>query len=395
MKVAIVHNTYRQPGGEDAVVAEETRLLESHGHKVVSYRRGNHELDGMSKPKLLLQVKDVVHSTSSKHDVRELIRAEKPDIVHIHNTFLMISPSAYEACEEEGVPVVQTLHNFRLLCPGGTFNRAGFVCEECIGGNFWSGIRHGCYRDSSAMTSVVALMLKFHQFQGTWNRSINRYVALSEFARSKFIQGGLPADKIHVKPNFLGMDPGQKSGPGKYALFVGRLSPEKGVDILLSAWSQLRSPLPLMIVGDGPLRESLNSRVSSLGLKDVTIRSWCPRDEVLAAMKSAAFVVMPSTWYEGFPLTIIESFACGTPVICSRLGSMQEIVEDGCTGLHFNPGDSADLASKIDLALAKTEYLDAMGRAARRRYEKLYTAERNYTKLMDIYEQTIATRARK
>src|SRR5882672_11376204 len=285
MKIAIVHNTYQQPGGEDAVVAEETRLLESHGHQVVSYRRSNHELDGMSKARLLLQVKDVVHSTSSKREVRELIRTEKPDIVHIHNTFLMISPSAYEACEEEAVPIVQTLHNFRLLCPAGTFNRAGYVCEECIGGNFWSGIRHGCYRDSSAMTSAVALMLKFHQIQGTWNRSIDGYVALSEFARSKFINGGLPAGKIHVKPNFVGTDPGPENGPAEHVLYVGRLAPEKGVDVLLSAWSQLRSPLPLMIVGEGPQRESLNSQMNCLRLKDVTIKPWCTRDEVLAAIK--------------------------------------------------------------------------------------------------------------
>jgi glycosyltransferase involved in cell wall biosynthesis len=393
MKVTIIHNTYQQPGGEDTAVAEETRLLESRGHKIVSYRRSNHELDGMPKTKLFFRVKDIVHSSSSKREVRDLIRSEKPDIVHIHNTFLMISPSAYEACQEEGVPVVQTLHNFRLLCPGVYFNRAGAVCEDCIGGRFWSGIRHGCYRDSSAMTAAVALMLKFHEFRRTWNRSVDGYVALSEFARGKFIYGGLPAEKIYVKPNFLSADPGPKNAPGEYALFVGRLSPEKGVDILLSAWALLKSPMPLVIIGDGPLRQSLNAQINSLGLKNVTIKSWCPRDDVLDAMKRAAVLVMPSTWYEGFPLTIVESFACGTPVVCSRLGSMEEIVSDGGTGLHFNPGEPADLADKIDSVLTKTEWLAAMGRVARRRYEELYTAEKNYTALMGIYEQTIATKA--
>src|SRR5215475_11848041 len=178
MKIAVVHNTYQHPGGEDVVVAEETRLLKDHGHQVVSYNRSNTELEDMSNAQLLVQIKDVVYSHDSQNDIRKLIRTERPDIVHIHNTFLMISPSAYDACKQEGVPVVQTLHNFRLLCPGGTFSRDGAVCEECIGGNLWNGIRHGCYRNSRTMTSAVALMLKFHDIRGTWNNWVDGYVAL-------------------------------------------------------------------------------------------------------------------------------------------------------------------------------------------------------------------------
>ena len=190
MKIATIHNSYQQPGGEDIVVAEETGLLESRGHKVVAYRRSNRELEGMSTPKLLLKAKDVVNSDRSKREIQQFLRNEAPDLVHIHNTFLMISPSAYAACKEEGVPVVQTLHNFRLLCPGAALSRNGTVCEECIDGSLWNGIRHGCYRNSRGMTAAVALMLKFHQMRGTWDSSVDSYVALTQFARGKFVEGG-------------------------------------------------------------------------------------------------------------------------------------------------------------------------------------------------------------
>jgi glycosyltransferase involved in cell wall biosynthesis len=394
MKIATIHNTYQQPGGEDVVVAEETRLLESYGHKVVSYRRSNHELDDMSTVRRLIQIKDVVHSSRSKNDIQSLIRKEKPDVVHVHNTFLMISPSAYEACRQEGVPIVQTLHNYRLLCPAATLSREGVVCEECIHGDFWSGIRHGCYRNSSSMTSVVAAMLKFHQQRGTWKESVDGYVALSEFARDKFTHGGLPAEKIHVKPNFVGSDPGPKTGSGEFVLFVGRLVPEKGPDLLLSAWGHLKNAPKLMIIGDGPSRDALQRQIESTHLRNVRIMPWMPKNEVMEAIQKASVLVVPSTWYEGFPMTIVEAFACGTPVICSRLGALQEIVTDECTGLHFRAGDALDLADKVESLLGNSERVARMGREARQRFEERYTAPKNYLKLMNIYEQTIAAHSR-
>jgi len=394
MKVAIIHNTYQQPGGEDVVVAEEKRMLENHGHNVVSYQRSNSELELMSKYQLLLQAKDVVYSQDSKREIQNLFRKEKPDVAHFHNTFVMISPSAYEACKEEGVPVVQTLHNFRLLCPGGFFHRDGGVCEECLGGNLWNGIRHGCYRNSQSMTSIVALMLKFHQFRGTWSKSVDGYIALSEFARSKFVEGGLPAEKIHVKPNFLDVDPCAKTTPGEFALFVGRLVPEKGVDVLLSAWKQLKGGPPLLIIGDGPLKNSLEAQIKSEDILNIQILPWMPRKRVLDAIKKAAVLIVPSTWYEGFPMTVVEAFACGTPVICSRLGSLQEIVVDGHNGLHFAAGDPTELANKVRFLFANCEKTVEMGLAARRQFDELYTEEKNYVQLMDIYARTIAASSR-
>lgn len=227
MKIVVIHNTYQHPGGEDVVVAAECSLLLDRRHQVVSYGRSNHELEQMSKPRQLLMVKDIVYSNDSKRDIRGLLQKEEPDLVHVHNTFMMISPSIYEACGEMGVPVVQTLHNFRLLCPAWTLARNGKVCEECVNRGLWRGVLHGCYRDSHLMTAAVALMLQVHRYRGTWNEQVDGYVALSDFARRKFIEGGLPAEKIHVKPNFVFPDPGEREKPGHYALFVGQLWSKK------------------------------------------------------------------------------------------------------------------------------------------------------------------------
>ena len=263
MKILLIHNTYQHPGGEDTVVAAETALLRERGHHVVTYLRSNHELDQLSRSRQLLLVKDIVYSEHSKRDIRELLKKEEPDLVHVHNTFMMISPSIYDACRGLGVPVVQTLHNFRLLCPGWTLSRNGEVCEECIDHGLWRSILHGCYRDSHLMSAAVALMLQAHRYYGTWDCGIDGYIALSHFARRKFIQGGLPPTKLHVKPNFVFPDPGEREMPGRYAVFVGRLSQEKGVATLVAAWRKLHSPIPLVLVGEGPLRRSLEAEVAA------------------------------------------------------------------------------------------------------------------------------------
>ena len=394
MKIAIVHNTYQRPGGEDMIVAAETALLESRGHKVVRYSRSNDEIAALSGAQRLLTAKNIVHSERSKREIFDLLKNEKPDVVHVHNTFMVISPSVYEACRQAEVPVVQTLHNYRLLCPGWSLSRDGQICEECLEHGLWRGVWHGCYRDSKWMTAAVALMLQVHRRRGTWTHSVDSYVALTNFAREKFIQGGIPAPAIHVKPNFPDYDPGERTSPGHFALFIGRLDPEKGVKTLLSAWERLRDRIPLVVMGDGPLRQSLEAEVAAKNRSNIAFTGWCERADVVAAIKAAAFLVIPSTWYEGFPMTLVEAFACGTPVICSRLGGLQEIVEHHRTGLHFNPGDASDLASTVASAWAQPSLLCAMGHAARKEFEAKYTAARNYELLLKIYEQTIASARR-
>ena len=394
MKILLVHNTYQQPGGEDVVFEQERRLLEQMGHTVVTYCRSNHEIEELSTIGRATLVMRTVWAGDTHQDFGALLVRENPDIVHVHNTFVMISPSIYSACREHGVPVVQTLHNFRLLCPGAQFLRDGKVCEDCVEHSLWRSVWHGCYRDSRPATASVALMLAWHRRSGTWDELIDRYIALTEFARNKFIASGLPADKIVVKPNFVAPDPGAKQSPGAYAVFVGRISKEKGLHALLNAWDRLPKNCALQIIGDGPQRQELEQEAQRRGLSSIQFRGRLSHAETLAAIKGSYLLVMPSQWYEGFPMTIAESFACGTPVICSKLGAMQEIVNDTRTGLHFAPANAEDLAQKLAWAFAHPSEMAAMGRAARGEYEARYTPQRAYRQLLDIYEQTVAGYAR-
>jgi len=242
---------------------------------------------------------------------------------------MMVSPSIYNACQEASVPTVQTLHNYRLLCPSATFFRNNRVCEDCRSHGLWRGIWHGCYRSSRAQTSAVALMLAIHRWRRTWASAVDRFVALSRFSRQKFVEAGMPAAKISVKPNFLFTDPGCRAGRGEYALFVGRLSPEKGVLTLLEAWRRLRVDIPFQIAGDGPELELLQTKLMEMRLPHVRFLGQLPHEEVIAALKGARWLIVTSQLYENFPMTIVEAFACGVPVIASQLGAMLEIIEDG------------------------------------------------------------------
>ena len=389
MKIFVVHNEYQEPGGEDTVFQQEVSLLSRFGHEVLTYQRSNLEIGHPSGLQQLSLLRQLVWAKDTRQDIFGILRREKPAIVHVHNTFTQISPSVYAACAEAGVPVVQTLHNFRLLCPAATFSRNGRVCEDCATHSLWHGVSHGCYRNSRMSTAAVAAMLTVHRRLHTWTERIHHYIALTEFARQKFVSGGLPAEKISVKPNFVYPDPGQASGKGEYAIFVGRLSGEKGLRTLLDAWSRLNNSVPLQIIGDGIMRTELEEQAARSNLSSVYFCGRMKRDEAQKAIRSARFVVLPSECYENFPMAVAEGFACGLPVICSRLGAMQEIVEDQRTGLHFIPNNSEDLAEKVAWAWAHPEQIRIMGKEAREEYQNKYTAERNYSMLMDIYHRTL------
>jgi FkbM family methyltransferase len=392
MKILVVHNRYRQPGGEDVVFEQERELLERVGNQVVIYSRTNLEMDALSSgPQRLILVKNMVSSSETHREFSKLLAEEKPDVVHIHNTFVMVSPSIYSACVEQGVPVVQTLHNYRLLCPAATLFRDGHPCEECREHGLWRAARHGCYRDSRLAAATVAVMLSVHRQRHTWDRKVDAYIALSEFARSKFVEGGLPAEKIFVKPNFVSPDPGVGPATREYAVFAGRLSAEKGVTTLLAAWDRLKNPIPLMILGDGPDRKELEAQVTPRCVNAVSFLGHLKREETLAMMQKARVVIVPSECYENFPLIIAEAFACGTPVVCSRLGAMQEVVEDGRTGIHFTAGNADDLAGKLEWAWTHSDHLRTMGWEARAEYEMKYTAEVNYKMLSQIYQRMLRT----
>jgi len=385
MKILFVHNRYQQAGGEDNVVAAEAKLLAGHGHDVELWSVDNKDLpSGISgKIKTALATS---YSPASRAIARDKLQRFKPDVVHVHNFFPQISPSIYDACLEEGVPVVQTLHNYRLICPGAMLMRQGNICEQCITGSPYQAVWYGCYRGSKLGSLVVAHMVAQHRKQGTWQHKVNRFIALTEFAKSKFVAAGFPADKIAVKANFL-HDPLQaprtNSDTPSFALFVGRISEEKGINTLLQAWSTLDAQIQLKVAGTGPLYVVL------VGKNNVVALGRQSADEVNHLMQQAAFLVLPSEWYEGFPLVLVEAFAHGLPVLASRLGSMADIIKDGETGVLFTPGDANDLASKVKWLLENPQQLQILGDNARRAYLEKYTAEQNYAELMGIYKEAM------
>ena len=382
VRILVAHNFYTQPGGEDVVFAQETELLRRFGHHVVEYRRSNDEIVNLGKLKTL---RGVVWSAQSAKDIAKLIDRERPEVAHFHNTMPLISPAAYYACNNRGVPVVQTLHNYRLICPGADLFRAGSVCEQCLGHTWpWPSIIHGCYHDSRIENAAVALMLTIHRTLKTWQRAVAVYVALTEFGRCKLIEGGLPPEKIVVKPNFVDPDPGPALDAGRYAIFLGRFRRETIIP-MLDAWQQI-SGLPLKLVGGGPDQRWVFEEIHRRELDgDIEVVNHVPRGQVFGLVKGAQFLVFPSPWYETFGMTMIEAFACAVPVIAARIGTRPEMVEEGKTGLHYVPGDARDLAEKVRWAVAHRADMQSMGAVARGIYLAKYTAERNYSLLMAIY----------
>lgn len=386
MRVLMLHNRYLLPGGEDKSTEAEVELLREHGHEVVLHEETNERVGELGRLRTALRA---TWSFESRAIVRRLIREHRPDIVHVQNFFPLLSPSVYYAAAAENVPVVQTVRNFRLFCPGAYLLRDDDVCEDCLRRYLpWPGIVRGCYRHSRAGSSAVALMIVFHRLAGTWRKKVTTYVALTSFSRQKLIEGGIPPSKIAIRPNFLLTDPGAGDGRGGYALFVGRLSPEKGIRTLLAAWRTAGADAELAIAGGGPFPQDA-AAAGMAGVKHLGPKS---SSEVFALLQKAAFLVMPSIWYENMPRTIIEAFACGTPVIASRLGAMAEMIEDGKTGLLFAPGNVADLAEKIRWALGRGPEMREMGIRARREYEAKYTADKNHDLLVELYRKAMEQR---
>jgi glycosyltransferase involved in cell wall biosynthesis len=390
VRILIGHNYYRQSGGEDAVFANEKSLLQRHGHEVIECCDNNLRLDTIGR---LAAARQTIWSRPSYQAIKDLIRDSRPEIAHFHNTFLLLSPSVYDACQEMGVPVVQTLHNYRLLCPVALFYRKGKICETCLRKSFaWPGIYHACYRNSRVQSAVVATMLTLHRIRKTWRERVDMYIALTEFSRRKFIAGGLPAEKTIVKPNFINLDPGEKKTAGEFGLFVGRLAPEKGILTLLRAWHEIDN-IPLHIVGTGELESKVHRMTEGLRKDTVKIHGQLTMNQVFTIMKKARFLIFPSECYENFALVIVEAFACGLPVIASRLGTMAEIIDDGRTGILFTPGDHQDLAVKVQQVWNHPQETRKIGRQARLEFEKKYTPEGNYKAVMDIYTTLLHRRS--
>jgi len=385
VKVLQVHCRYLLPGGEDRSAAAEAVLLRRRGHEVVDFCVSNADAVGGGSYRLARALLASAWNRSMGERLRTAIRQHRPHLVSVQNFWFAVSPAVFGAAWSEGVPAVLTLRNYRLICPGALLMRANRPCEHCVGRSPWLAVARRCYRGSALQTALVARMVSSNRRRGTWGRMISAYIALTEFSRSRFIAGGIPAERIHVKPNFLMEDPGVVAQPGDGAVFVGRLSPEKGLEGLLDAWNAV--PAPLSVVGEGPLRQWAMARSAG---RPIRVLGQLRAADVVASIKAVRLLVMPSIWYECFPRVLLEAYACGRPVVASRLGSMAEIVKDGETGLLFEPGNPADLAAKVRWLLDRPEEQLRMGRNARAEFEARYTAERNYDQLMSIYQKAIA-----
>jgi glycosyltransferase involved in cell wall biosynthesis len=380
----MVHVRYVHAGGEDVAFAEDCDLLRANGHDVRELLLSNEPLQRMPR---FEAAATTVWSESGRKLVAATAHAHSADIVHFHNTFPLLSPSVYSAARGAGAAVVQTLHNYRLVCPGALLMRNGAPCEECLGRNPWRSVVHRCYRGSAAASATVAVMLTAHRTRGTWRNDVDAYICLTEFARAKLVAGGLPADKLHVKGNSVRATPGAAPRERKYFLYAGRLSSEKGVDFLVRAWKEARIPHRLLVVGDGPL----DAVVRHEARDNVEIMGRLSREDVLSLLEEAIGVIIPSFCYESFPLVIPEAFSRGVPVIGSALGSLANIVDDGENGLLIPPGDVAALTAAVG-TLADPDSWPAFSRNALNAFTTRFTSEINYQTLRTIYDAAVAQR---
>jgi glycosyltransferase involved in cell wall biosynthesis len=389
--VLLVHNRYLERGGEDIAYETEARLLESYGHRVIRYERDSREIADIGQAQLALRT---VWSARDEREVGDVVRREHVRIAHFHNTVPLISPAAHHGARRAGAAVVQTLHNFRLLCPGGLFLRDGAPCEKCLTQPVpWPAVAHRCYRGSAAATGVLSGMLMVHRALRTWQTQVDAFIVLSRFARERFLAGGIPGDRMFVSGGVLDTahpEGGDAPESGAHFLYVGRLSPEKGIEVLLAAWAGLQTAPELHIIGDGPLRGS----VIDAARHDPRIR-WLgatSREAVMEAMRGAYALVFPSLCYENFPGVLAEAQAAGLPVIASRLGSGGEIVGDGGFGLLFDTGDPASLADAVAALQQDPAQRAELSRRARARYEETLTPAQCYARLIRIYERALEHR---
>lgn len=366
----------------------EKMLLNANGLQYFSYVKSNLEMEEWSFLEKVSLPFRVIWSIRSYREIKKLLKEHKPDLAHFHNTFPLISPSAYYACKELGVPVVQTLHNHRLFCPGGYFLRNGALCKECVEKSLWCSVKSACYHNSKIQTAGLAAMLYIHRKLGTWEKKVDCYITLTEFAKKLYSGAGLHNDKIVVKPNFV-EDFGRYSLNSKgYGVFIGRLGEEKGVLGLVTALKQAGDP-SFKFIGDGPLRNDAMNAANAANLTKTEFLGYKQKEETLAILGEASFLALPSVCYEGFPMVILEALSMGKPVITTDLGGLPEIVKDNYNGFLVPPKDTSTLAEKMKLLYDDKDLCLSMGRNARKEYEEKYTPEKNYEMLMNIYDKVM------
>ena len=391
LRVLIVHNWYRSeiPSGEDRVVEQEVALLEDHGHAVSLFSRRSDDIATMSLPDKAMVPLRVPWNRAVRTELTQVLRRTRPDVVHIHSTFPLLSPSVLAACANVSIPTVATLHNYSLICATGTMYRAGISCTQCVPSGGAAAILHGCYRGSRAASVPVSIGMAVNRRR--WLGSIARYFCISDAQRQILVNAGVPSGRLMVKHNMVPEPPLRRVGLGEHILYAGRLTEEKGVRLLVEAWERLTSRggvgLPLVVAGSGPLLDELLSWAA--GRADVRILGLRTRQECAELTARAAVVVMPSVWPEAFGLVAVEAMAAGVPVVASRHGSFVEIVDDGVTGMLHRPGDAESLADALARVVRAEEQL-VMGEASRRRYERDFAPDVGLRALINGYRAAIA-----
>jgi glycosyltransferase involved in cell wall biosynthesis len=388
VRVLQLHTPYRQPGGEDAVVRAEAEVLRRSGHEVVQHQVQNPPGAAGAIGSLVLSPWNPLQARK----VQGLVERIRPDVAHVHNTWYAQSPAVLWALRHSGVPTVMTLHNYRLVCANGQLFRDGAPCEDCVGASPWHGVQHGCYRDSMVLSVPAAGTIALHDRLRTWSRTVDRFVVLSEFAAERLVRGGLPPDRIELKPNFVA-DPGPRAAPAAASatvLYVGRLSPEKGVQLLVEAWRELgEGPLELVVVGDGPLRERLARRP----VARLRLAGQLPAAEVRRQMLAARALVLPSVWYEGQPVAVLEALAAGLPVLGSGIGGVPELLAPLGRDWLAAPGEVASWVAALR-ALADPERVEVASARARALYERSFSVATAAHALEGVYERAARHRAR-
>jgi glycosyltransferase involved in cell wall biosynthesis len=386
MRILQLHTLYREPGGEDAVVHAEAELLRRVGHEVVQY----HARNPMGSVGAASALAFSPWNPLAARSVRRVAERVQPDVAHVHNTWYALSPAVLPALRRTGVPVIMTLHNYRLMCANAQLFRDIGICEECVGSSPWSGVRHRCYRGSTALSVPAAGTIALHRRLGTWRRQVDLFLALSQFARTRFIRAGIPPERIQIKPNFV-VDPGPRiipAGQSATVLYVGRLSREKGVDKLLEAWQLLgETPLELAIIGDGPLRVELEGRA----VPGIRFEGRLGPEDVRRRMLAARVLVLPSVWYEGQPMAVLEALAAGLPVLASGLGGMPEVL--GQVGTEWLVPPHAAAWAESLRGLEDARLVEQGGARARALYERSFSEASAADMLEDAYAQARAHRA--
>ncbi|WP_328492589.1 glycosyltransferase [Streptomyces sp. NBC_00414] len=395
MHVIVVHNRYSsaQPSGENKVVDQEVGLLRAAGHRVEMFERRSDDIAAMSLPAKAAVPLLVPWNPSVRSELATRLRAERPDVVHVHNVFPLLSPAVLAACADAGVPVVATLHNYTQVCPPGTLQRDGRPCTECVGKAPLPAVRHGCYRNSRLATVPLALSLSANRRR--WWSGVDRFFCISGAQRDVLARSGMPAGRLMVKHNFVPDPDDRRSGAGEHVLYLGRLAETKGVRLLMAAWDEIAAGggvgVPLVIAGSGPLEEEVTAWAA--GRDDVRYVGLYDPAQCRRAIARSVAVVAPSTWLEAFGLVVVEAMAAGVPVVAAGHGAFVELVEDGVTGLLHDPGGSASLASGLRRITAEPDRNREMGQAARRRYEQDFSPAVGLERLVDGYRTAIAARS--